>query len=68
MAREAQTVLKFPILIGDIGGTNARGWQVGGNYAVAPNLLFGGRWMSAEEIAGSPFSVDRFFIDLSTQF
>jgi len=51
-----------------IGGTNARGWQVGGNYAVAPNLLFGGRWMSAEEIAGSPFSVDRFFIDLSTQF
>ena len=24
MSREAQTVLKFPILIGDIGGTNAR--------------------------------------------
>jgi len=51
-----------------IGGTNAKGWQIGGNYAIAPNLLFGARWMSAEEIADAPFSVDRGFIDLLTRF
>ena len=51
-----------------IGGTNAKGWQLGGNYAIAPNVLFGGRWMSAEEIADAPFSVDRAFIDLMTRF
>lgn len=51
-----------------IGGTNTKGWQVGGNYSLAPNLLLGARWMSAEEIADAPFSVDRGFIDLMTQF
>ncbi|MBS47302.1 MAG: hypothetical protein CMN60_06195 [Sphingobium sp.] len=51
-----------------IGGTNVRGWQIGGSYAIAPNTLLGGRWMSAEEIVGPPFSVDRLFIDMSVRF
>ncbi|MGE4323813.1 MAG: putative porin, partial [Sphingobium sp.] len=51
-----------------IGGTNNRGWQIGGNYAIAKNTIFGLRWISAEEVAGAPFSVDRGFIDLVTKF
>jgi len=51
-----------------IGGTNAKGWQIGGAYAVGTNTLIGARWMSADEIADAPFSVDRLFIDLSTRF
>jgi hypothetical protein len=51
-----------------IGGTNNRGWQIGGNYAIARDTLIGVRWMSAEEIADAPFSVDRGFIDLLTRF
>ena len=51
-----------------IGGTNNRGWQIGGNYAIARNTIVGFRWISAEEVAGAPFSVDRGFIDLMTRF
>lgn len=51
-----------------IGGTNNKGWQIGGAYVFAPNTLIGARWMSAEEIADAPFSVDRLFIDLMTRF
>lgn len=51
-----------------IGGTNNRGWQLGGNYAIAKNTIIGFRWLSAEEIASAPFSVDRGFIDLMTRF
>jgi hypothetical protein len=51
-----------------IGGTNNRGWMLGGNYAIAKDTILGLRWMSAEEIASAPFSVDRGFIDLMTRF
>lgn len=51
-----------------IGGTNNRGWQIGGNYGIAKNTIIGLRWLSAEEIASAPFSVDRGFIDLMTRF
>lgn len=51
-----------------IGGTNNRGWQLGGNYAIAANTILGFRWLAAEEVAGAPFSVDRGFIDLMTRF
>lgn len=51
-----------------IGGTNVKGWQIGGNYAIAANTIVGLRWLSAEEIADAPFSVDRGFIDIMTRF
>lgn len=51
-----------------IGGTNNRGWQIGGNYAIAKNTILGFRWLSAEEVVDAPFSVDRGFIDLMTRF
>lgn len=51
-----------------IGGTNNRGWMVGGNYGLGRNTSTGFRWISAEEIADAPFSVDRLIIDLATRF
>ncbi|MFC7379187.1 putative porin [Brevundimonas sp. GCM10030266] len=51
-----------------IGGTNAKGWFIGGHYAIGPNTLLSGRWISTDEIADAPFSVDRLFVDLSTRF
>lgn len=51
-----------------IGGTNAKGWFLGGYYAIGRNTLIGGRWVSSDEIADAPFSVDRLFVDLSTRF
>jgi hypothetical protein len=51
-----------------IGGTNNRGWHIGGNYAIGKNTIIGVRWLSTEEIADAPFSVDRGFIDLMTRF
>ena len=51
-----------------IGGTNNRGWQIGGNYAIAKDTILGFHWLAAEEVAGAPFSVDRGFIDLMTRF
>jgi len=51
-----------------LGGTNAKGWIAGANYGIARNTLIGLRWMSTDEVAGPPLSVDRLFIDLQTRF
>jgi len=51
-----------------LGGTNAKGWIAGANYGVARNVLLGARWMSSDEVAGPPLSVDRLFVDLQTRF
>lgn len=51
-----------------IGGTNIKGWFVGGNYAFGRNTILGARWLSSEEAAGAPFSVDRLFVDVMTRF
>ena len=51
-----------------IGGTNNKGWSIGGNYAFARNTIVGVRWLSADTIADAPFSVDRLFVDIMTRF
>lgn len=51
-----------------LGGTNLKGWIAGANYGLARNTVLGVRWMSSDEIAGPPLSIDRLFIDLSTRF
>ncbi|MCG2842850.1 putative porin, partial [Sandaracinobacter sp. RS1-74] len=50
------------------GGTNLKGWIAGGHYAVAKNSVFGIRYLSADEIAGPPLSIDRVFVDFLTKF
>ena len=51
-----------------MGGTNSKGWTAGGNYAFGRNTSIGFRWLSGEEIADAPLSVDKLFIDLQTRF
>lgn len=51
-----------------LGGTNLKGYIVGGNFALSDNVQSSLRWMSADSIAGSPFSVDILQLDLSARF
>ncbi len=51
-----------------LGGTNAKGWTLGGSYGVLHNTSIGARWLSAQEVSGPPFRVDVLQIDLNTRF
>lgn len=51
-----------------LGGTNMKGWFAGGAYGVAENTAVGVRWMSADEIAGPPLSVDHLMVDFTSRF
>ena len=51
-----------------LGGTNARGWIVGGNLGLAHNTWLTARWLSSDAFSGPAFSVDVFQLDLNTKF
>lgn len=51
-----------------LGGTNSKGYFVGGAYAVKDNVRISGKWMSANEISGPPLSIDVLQIDLQVNF
>jgi Putative porin len=51
-----------------LGGTNSKGWVVGGNYGLAKNVWFTGRWLSADVITGPPFAIDILQLDVNTRF
>jgi hypothetical protein len=51
-----------------LGGTNLKGYFVGGNVALGPNVWLTGRWMSANQVAGAPYAVDVFQFDLNARF
>lgn len=51
-----------------LGGTNAKGYILGGAFGVGGGVSLGGRWLSADEITGQPYSVDVLQIDLSAKF
>ncbi len=51
-----------------LGGTNSKGYLVGGKYAVLPGVVLGGRWMSANEISGPPLAIDVLQVDLEVSF
>lgn len=79
-AREWQVSLGYKYLEADavldgytdsnfrLGGTDAKGWYVYGNYAIDKNAWISGRYMSADTISGRPFSVDVLLIDLNARF
>jgi hypothetical protein len=50
------------------GGTNVQGFTLGGNLALSPAVRVGLRWMSSDEIIGSPLSTDTLQIDLNAKF
>ena len=51
-----------------LGGTNARGYYLGGAYAIDKNTWFSGRWTSSREVFGSALSIDTLQIALNVRF
>lgn len=51
-----------------LGGTNAKGFMIGGSYALFKNTWLSARWMSSDEISGLPLSIDVFQLDLNAKF
>jgi hypothetical protein len=51
-----------------LGGTNLKGYFLGGNVGLSDNVWASLRWLSANNIAGSPYAVDVLLVDLNAKF
>lgn len=51
-----------------LGGTNLKGYFIGGNVGLGENIWASVRWMSANNIAGLPYAVDIVQLDLNARF
>ncbi|MHB1140511.1 MAG: putative porin [Sulfuricaulis sp.] len=51
-----------------LGGTDARGWILGGAYGLALNTWLSVRYISTDEIKGAPLGIDTLQIDLNAKF
>lgn len=51
-----------------LGGTNAKGWTLGGEFGLARNVWVRGRWFSADEVQGPPLAIDVLLLDLNARF
>jgi hypothetical protein len=51
-----------------LGGTNAKGYYVGGGFAFTHNAWVSARWLSATEVTGPPMSIDVLQLDLNARF
>ncbi len=51
-----------------LGGTNLKGYFIGGNVGLSDNVWATLRYMSANNIAGGPYSVDVVQVDLNAKF
>jgi hypothetical protein len=51
-----------------LGGTNSKGWVIGGNYGLMKNVWMTGRWLSADIITGPPLGIDLLQVDINTRF
>lgn len=51
-----------------LGGTNLKGYMVGGSLGLADNVWTSVRWMSADSVAGLPYAVDILQLDLNARF
>lgn len=51
-----------------LGGTNAKGWTLGGKYSVNEYTWLGLRYLSADEIDGPPLGIDVLQLDLNAKF
>lgn len=47
------------------GGTDAKGWMIGGSYGLAKNTWAMFRWFSTEAIDGPPLDIDTLALDLN---
>ena len=51
-----------------LGGTNAKGFVIGGSYGLDKGTSLGLRWISADQIDGPPLSIDTLQVDLNLRF
>jgi Putative porin len=51
-----------------LGGTNLKGYIVGGRLGVGENVWASLKWMSANNVSGAPFAVDIIMLDLNARF
>lgn len=51
-----------------LGGTNAKGYVVGGSYNLFDKVSVGARWLSANEIVDQPLAIDVLQVDLKAAF
>lgn len=51
-----------------LGGTDAKGWILGGSYGVDKNAWLTARWFSADEITGFPLAIDVLMLDFNAKF
>jgi hypothetical protein len=52
----------------NLGGTNARGYYIGGSYAIDKKTWINGRWLSSRQIYGQPLSIDVLQVELNARF
>ena len=50
------------------GGTNLKGWAVGGNLALSKNVFIGARWFNANSIAGPTLNSNILQLDVNARF
>jgi hypothetical protein len=51
-----------------LGGTNAKGWILGGELGLYKNVWLRGRWLTADEIKGPPLAIDVLQVDVNARF
>ena len=52
----------------NLGGTNVKGWVIGGNYGLMKNVWLTGKWLSGNIITGPQYGVDMMQLDVNTHF
>jgi hypothetical protein len=50
------------------GGTNLKGYEVGGSLALSPNVWLSLRWMSANQVSGPQYKNDIIQVDVNGRF
>jgi hypothetical protein len=50
------------------GGTNAKGWILGGELGLLKNTSVSARWITTNEVSGPAFSADTLQVDLNVKF
>ncbi|HSW12136.1 MAG TPA: putative porin [Solimonas sp.] len=51
-----------------LGGTNAKGYYVGGAWGLAHNTWLNLRWISTTEASGAPYAIDTLQLDFGARF
>jgi hypothetical protein len=50
------------------GGTNAKGYFLGGSYAIDKNAWFTGRWSATKQVFGPPLAIDTLQLEFNARF